>query len=456
MRRPALIGIALASAMTLIAAGPAAAHDSPDGRNGLEQAAEMVTSPPVPEGAVTDNFRVLGHDDLGGGGLNADVWGHEGFAYVGVWSASCPATGVKVVDIRRPTDPRLVSRLANPKGTSAEDVVVRQVRTPAFRGDLAVVGIQDCGLEEKSRVFRGLMFFDVTNPKRPVKLGRWAVEGQGCHEVDLTTTPRGQVLAGCANAFAEIEGGHPEVWVVDATDPRRPRAAGSWSLGRDRGVDPAENEENLGCFGASFAHSVRFDDRGRTLYASYWDHGVVTLDLRNPGRPRYVARADIAPPDEDGDVHSVAPARGGDVLLVNPEDFSPLGCADDEALDGWGEVHVVDNRDPSRARVVSTFSTPNSRSDRTDGLYSVHNTEVSGTNAFSSWYSDGIVWWSFADLENPVQRGQFVPPATEDPTGANPTAPVVWGVYLDRERNLVLVSDMNSGLWIVRPTGRWR
>jgi hypothetical protein len=228
----------------------------------------------------------------------------------------------------------------------------------------------------------------------------------------------------------------------------------SWTLGRDLGVDPAGNDENIGCFAASFAHSVRFDDRGRTLYASYWDFGLVTLDLSTPERPQYVARADIAPPDEDGDVHSVTPARGGNVLLVNPEDFSPLDCPDNPAFDGWGEVQVVDNRDPSRARVVGTFSTPNSRSNRTDGFYSAHNTEVSGNNAFTSWYSDGIVWWSLSNLSRPTMRGQFVPPATADPHGVLPTAPLVWGVHLEHGRSLVLASDMNSGLWILRPTGR--
>ena len=30
--------------------------------------------------------------------------------------------------------------------------------------------------------------------------------------------------------------------------------------------------------------------------------------------------------------------------------------------------------------------------------------------------------------------------------------PQVWGVYYDAERDLVLVSDMNTGLWILRVT----
>lgn len=96
---------------------------------------------------------------------------------------------------------------------------------------------------------------------------------------------------------------------------------------------------------------------------------------------------------------------------------------------------------------------------RTDGFYSIHNTERAGSKTaqlFSSWYSDGIVWWSVANRRAPVMKGQFVPPPTEDPTGYFPSVPLVWGVYPDRSSNLIFASDLNSGLWILRPTGLGR
>ena len=399
-----------------------------------------------------DRFLVLGHSDLGGGGLNADVWAHRGYAYVGVWSGTCPATGVKVADYHNLRHPRLVSVLQNDPGTSAEDVVVRRVDTPAFSGDLAVTGIQVCGdLDEPA--FRGLQFFDVTRPRHPVELGRWEAPefSVGCHEVDLVQRSDGLVLAGCANVLAEQINQTGEVVVVDATDPTAPATASTWGLQQDLGIDPTTTEENLGCFPASFAHSVRFVDGGDRIYGSYWDFGAVLLDLTSPHAPAYLSRADVAPPDEDGDVHSLV--RAGTTLLVNPEDFSPLECADG-GFDGWGDVQLVDVSDATDPVPVGAFSTANSRSGRTDGFYSAHNTEVAKrTQAFSSWYTDGIVWWDFADRSDPVKRGQFVPPGVPDPEGVFPPIPIVWGVYLDRHRNLVLASDINSGLWIVRPVG---
>lgn len=430
---------------------PAAAHELQG--HGLEAAAANL-QPGDPE-AVTDNFEVLGHSDLGGGGLNADVWAHKKYAYVGVWSGTCPATGVKVADYHDIRHPELVSTLPNDAGTSAEDVVVRSVSTPAFSGDLAVTGIQVCG-EVDEPVFRGLAFFDVSRPRHPVEVGRWTAPefSVGCHEVDLIQRSDGRVLAGCANVFAEQINGTGEIVLVDATDPAHPATVGEWAIGADLGIDPADNPDLLGCFAAAFDHSVRFVDGGMALYGSYWDFGAVLLDISDPSTPVYRSRADIAPPDEDGDVHSVALARGRRTLLVNPEDFSPVDCPGEPAFGGWGEVHLFDTTDPAAPRHVSTFSTENSRSTRDDGFYSVHNTEAApDRQAYSSWYSDGIVWWDFEDRREPFMRGQWVPPAAPDPSGIFPAVPIVWGVYLDRHRDLVLASDINSGLWILRPIG---
>lgn len=449
---------ALAALLTAMSSGPVSAHRSPEHRSvGLDSAAPLVTSGPAQRAAMrTTNFTVVGHSALGGGGLNADVWVHRGFAYVGVWSGPCPATGVKVADVRRPRNPTLVSRLPNPATTSAEDVVVRHVETPRFTGDLAVVGIQTCADPGDSPVFRGLQFFDVTNPHQPRHLARYRVaqDTVGCHEVDLAVTSEARVLAACANNFAEQIAGTDEVIVVDATNPFRPRKAGGFALGADLGVDPANTRQHVGCFPASFAHSVRFARSGRSLFASYWDFGTLRFDVAASGELRGpVSRTDIAPPDEDADNHSMTLARGGDTMVVNPEDFSPVECG--QPHQGWGEAHIYTNQRGSN-QLLATFSTPNSRSMRTDGIFSIHNTEVAGQRTaqmFSSWYSDGIVWWSLANRRNPVMKGQFVPPPTEDPTGFFPAVPIVWGVYPDPASDLVIASDMNSGLWIVRPTG---
>ncbi|MEP6526828.1 MAG: hypothetical protein ABJA86_06655 [Nocardioidaceae bacterium] len=458
-RTAAATAVALVAVLvTVVTSGPLTAHDAPgDPPNWLGAAAARVTPGPAQHAQMrTHNFTVVGHTALGGSGLNADVWEHRGFAYVGVWSGPCPATGVKVADVRNPRDPTLVSRLQNPAKTSAEDVVVRHVDTRRFTGDLAVVGIQACGNPVKSQVFRGLEFFDVTDPTLPREIARYRVNPDtvGCHEVDLVVRTDGRVLAACANVFAEQIVGSDEVIIVDVTNPFRPRKVDGFALGRDLNVDPADNPDNLGCFPASFAHSVRFTDAGRSLFASYWDYGTLRFRVHPDGRlTGPVGRTDIAPPDEDGDNHSMTLARGGGTMVVNSEDFSPGDCG--QPYQGWGEAHIYTNHRGDN-RLLSIFSTRDSRSMRTDGFFSIHNTESAGSRRaqmFSSWYTDGIVWWSLVHRRDPVMKGQFVPPPTEDPTGTFPAVPIVWGVYPDPVSNLIFASDINSGLWILRPTG---
>jgi hypothetical protein len=90
-----------------------------------------------------------------------------------------------------------------------------------------------------------------------------------------------------------------------------------------------------------------------------------------------------------------------------------------------------------------------------EGDWTIHNTEVWGNRAFSSWYSHGIVVLDLTNPTSPTLVGQFAPPG--DVGRVSPflsdQVPYVWGVALDPARGLVYASDMRSGLWILRPTG---
>lgn len=88
------------------------------------------------------------------------------------------------------------------------------------------------------------------------------------------------------------------------------------------------------------------------------------------------------------------------------------------------------------------------------GTWSVHNTEVLGDRAYSSWYSHGIVATDLSDPTQPQLVGQFVPATEPRKAGSLGVGPAeIWGVAIDPETGLIYASDMRSGLWIVRPTG---
>jgi hypothetical protein len=89
------------------------------------------------------------------------------------------------------------------------------------------------------------------------------------------------------------------------------------------------------------------------------------------------------------------------------------------------------------------------------GEWTIHNTEVMGDRAYSSWYSNGIVALDLTPLDEPTPRdpvmvGRFAPPL-ESFEGLPFTG--IWGVAI-REDGIIFASDFVTGLWIVQPRNR--
>jgi hypothetical protein len=267
-------------------------------------------------------LEVLAHEPLGGRGQHADIWLHRGFVYVGTWSvgadpAGCPGTGVKVVDLTDLRQPLVVGTLAAHEGSSAEVVRVRGVRTPTFTGDLLGVGLLPCNTA--SDALRGLDLWDVTDPRTPRWLGFFSVGAgtKGVHELDLVQRPDGQVLALLTVEFSEME--HPDglgdFRIVDVTDPRAPVPLADWGAGAALGLG---QHDGVGSDPDIFAHSARASADGMRVYVSYWDAGVLILDLADPAAPRLVGRTTF-PPGAEGNAHSVDLAQNGRLLVEASE-----------------------------------------------------------------------------------------------------------------------------------------
>lgn len=534
---------------------------------------------------VLDNFELVGHTDLGATDTNGDVWVHEDHAYVGTWAEPCNGLGVKVIDVSNPASPTMIGRAAGVPGTSAEDVVVRSVSTASFTGDLLVAGIQRCDFEDETLdddMF-GVEIWNVTNPAAPVRLGGIGITtgGGGVHELDLVDRGANAYIAAATPGSEWFEDPPiSEVSIIDVTDPTAPTIVGQWGA-REEGLSPGPFF-GQGVFGSMFAHSARFSDDGMTVYASYWDLGVVTLDITDPANPTMTSRT-VYPADADGDSHSTVPY--GDFLLVNDEDFEPRspatirfrggsgvanespfarplwrapdhtiaarvvrprgqGCEVSDyagrhpngriavprtffeflapppfdcrqrrqervalrvgavavvhdfispdtspqwwsfvempipvlftdhatavgmvrsgrakliaGVPAWGFLRVFD---AATGEQVATFDDlPNVRTlNHPEGFWSIHNTEVNGDIAYSSWYSHGVVALDLSPLSadpigDPVLVGQFAPEGGESdllPSGV----PIMWGVYVRQSDGLVFASDMLTGLWIMRPVG---
>ena len=465
------------AAIAVCAAVPAWAHDPTP-----SPTVEWVDPESAQAKGSARNMVAVGHDDLGGRGFNADVWVHEQYAYVGSWGFSdfasgskqrfCPNDGIAVVDTRDPADPRHVTDLESPAGTSAEDVVVfTAVHWLVSGRHLAVVGLQVCGGDRSDTgIFRGLQVFDVTNPAQPAELGRLDTGccTRGLHELEVqhrddlgrtfvfASVPTSEYADPGSPSGRRDRLGRGDFRLIDVTNPRLPFAPMNCCVHPNLGAPPTLGQ---GCDAdPEYGHSVEPSADGRLAFVSYWDSGFIALDVSNPSSPLFRGRT-IYPANADGDAHSSNYDEARGLLFSADEDFCKTSGSGIEK--GFGYLRVWDYTDLAAPRQIGMYKTPNSSGskDIKAGDYTIHNPLLVGTDLYVSWYTDGIRVLDSADPRRPVEVAHFVPPATKNPIqpsqrGTLTNATQVWGVAYDEGRDLVYASDMNSGLWILRRTDR--
>jgi len=478
------IGLGLAAILLSVGAVSAIAKAGDellkDERHFLEQSAKVYTG--GQKAARAWNMEVVGQTDLGGRGFNADVWEHEGYAYVGHWGFQdwangsknrfCPKqphSGVAVVDARDPGDPEVVATLQNPAGTSAEDVVVYTALSgPRAGSDIAAVGLQWCGgARFDPNAQRGLMLWDVTNPAAPVQIGylRTACCTRGIHEFEVehradlsrtfayATVPTSRYPdAGSSSGYRDVNG-DGDFRLIDITNPAAPFQVSDWGIqdaggpfSAGQGCDPDPN----------YGHGAEPSEDGKLVFLSYWDSSFVALDLTNPASPVFKGRT-IYPANADGDAHSSNYDDARRLLFSADEDFCKTSGPGTET--GYGYVRIWDYSNLAAPQQIGAFRTKNSLAFGAQGSgdYSVHNPFLVGTDVYLSWYSDGVRVVDASDPRHPTEVAYFVPPAGQNPVrppqrGILSQMPQVWGVVVDEATGLVYASDMNSGLWILRRT----
>jgi hypothetical protein len=361
----------------------------------------------------------------------------DGIAYLGSWGGrdQCPSLGVRLFDIHDPASPVPLGSAAAYRGTTAEHVAAVHLEAPGFSGDVLFAGIQRC--QGGSGSPAGLAIWDVTDPSNPGELSFFASGGRtlGVHE--FTVRQRGdRWLAYLAVPNSELSDGTGDLRIVDVTDPRNPVQLQEWGAHKDAGLPVGIGEACAPwCRGASpdaYLHSVAISPDGRLAYLSYWDLGVLVLDVSEPDAPRYVGRF-AEPLSDEGNTHSVSLTPDGKLMLVADETFAPP----------WGGLRLVDISDPSTPVQVGSYETRDGAAGTRGEMYahSLHNPLVDDRNptrAYLAWYGDGVRLVNIGDPSRPNEVAAWLPPRNG----------LIWNVAFAGD--LLLAGDINNGLFVLR------
>jgi hypothetical protein len=280
-------------------------------------------------GSASPQLGVVGHLDLDLPGENVtDVWAHGNYAYLGTFDdivCSLDFTGIHIVDISDVTNPVKVGFIPAKPGTRNNDVKVAHLDTRHFKGDILVASNEGCGSPFLPRLHAnglggppgqgGVAIWDVTDPTKPRALK------QNFLKFDVHNT---FIFQQGLNAYMLVvdDENVQDLTIVDITKPQSPKVVAvtgqlDW---------PSDIAAEFGPTAAAFLHDVWVQDN--VAYLSYWDAGLVLLDVSDPANPVFLGDSTYGDPDPlsgeapAGDGHVAVPSADGTRVLFGDEDFS--------------------------------------------------------------------------------------------------------------------------------------
>lgn len=334
----------------------------------------------------TWNVRLVGHNDLDGQGDCMHVNLKDGHAFVGHMGER----GTSVLDVRDPASTRLVTRIPAAPNTHGHKVQVV--------GDILLVNREKIPRSTGPWV-AGMAIFDISRPAHPRQIGFWPCGGKGVHRMTYWEPPYAWVTAGADEYSDQF------LVVLDLSDPSRPTEAGRWWLPGMRtgaGETPDWDDDWV----VKLHHAII---RGARAYCSWWDKGIVILDVGDPSSPRLVSHLEFGH-DVSRATHTAFPLPGRDLLVVTEERI-PDGC-----VGVAPNTRLVDLSDERNPRVMSTFPVPEGNFCERGGRFGPHNvhemrpgTLVDPNTVYLTYFNAGIRVLDVADPARPTEIAWFVP-----------------------------------------------
>jgi len=298
----------------------------------------------------------------------------------------------------------------------------------------------------------GVLIFDISNPDSPVLVANYADPGHDSMLEDV------EVKNGVGYFASNYKGG---IHIVDVSNPAQPKlitritsAMGGWdsvhTLLLDGNhlylphfqVDPYVQVWNVSNPAAPFLIQTFKTTDSRSIRAmSILNNHLFTSGYGGHTDIWDVTNIDTVPPTLLGTInsglnsHSSSPTSDGH-YLVSSEEFEAKG----------GLVKIFDISDPANPVQVSMITMSAFGID----AVSPHNPMVMGNILYHSWYQAGVLAFDITDPAHPVMVGNYDTWPGKVIWGQYDGD---WGVYPYLGQDRVLLSDQDTGLYIVDATG---
>jgi hypothetical protein len=379
-------------------------------------------------------------------------------------------------DVRRPV--RVVGRLPRTAFPTSEVWIHPN-------GKVAYLGTHGGG----DRVYT----IDISNPATPVIVD--SIQANTRLVNDMMTTPDGNYMVFTREGAADRKNG---IVIADTRDPLHPKAISEFTTGVTSGVhsayvyqqpkygthvyltndgtgamhvidinDPAHPKEvaqwKTPGSDASGRYIHDIDVRDGLLYGSWWNDGLVILDVGNgmaggsPSNPKFVSQYKYDLDQLYRDVEAVSGPgftrgthtawRHKDYVFIADEVYrnEPVAGAKDAAASRmYGTLQVLDVKDVKHPRVVATY---------TPEYGGVHNVWIAGDTLYLGAYDGGFhVFDISGELRGDLRaQGREIGHLnTADMDGNTKNAAFTWGVVVNPKDGLAYVNDYNNGLWVVK------
>jgi hypothetical protein len=361
----------------------------------------------------------------------SEVWIHPNgtVAYLGTHGGG---DRVYAIDISNPANPIVVdSIMANTR-------LVNDMQTTADGNYM--VFTREGAADRKN----GIVIADTRNPLHPKEIAQF-VDGvaAGVHSVYLYEHPQyGRYVFLTNDGTGAID-------IVNLKDPAHPVRAGEWRTDRPDA--------------ARYVHDLDIVDG--LMYASYWNDGLVILDIGNgkwggrPDKPTLVSQfkynldslykevEDVTRSGFGRGTHTAWRQRGGKYVFIADEVYmngSVQGAKDASASRMYGTLQVIDVSDLEHPKSVAWYTPENG---------GVHNVwQVADTLYLGAYEAGFHVFDISGELRGNLreQHREIASLNTADMGGFVKNAANDWGVVLNPKDGLAYVNDFYNGLWIVR------